>query len=174
MTKQRQRSIQNHPDLFVVLSPISAGKTFLTGSVKNSLENVDLKIVLAEEVPFDFIQKIAVHMDEGAANFAFKMEMIPAVCFAVYVLITGAFAVVQDILADLSLGRQFFKMPVDGSLPDALFHIIKMTYNLIDCHMGALKGLHVIKNTLSLPGVIIYRTFYHRPYGITRGSVLSI
>jgi hypothetical protein len=81
-------------------------------------------------------------------------------------LITGAFAVMQDIPADLSLSRQFFKMPVDGSLPDALFHIIKMTYNLIDCYMSALKGFHVIKNTLSLPGVIIYRTFYHRLYGI--------
>jgi hypothetical protein len=167
MTKQRQRNIQKYFDLSVLLPSISAGKTFPAGSVKNSLKHVDLKIMLTEEMPFNFIQQIAVHVDEGAAGFALQVEMIPAVCSFGYVLITGAFTVMENIFADLSLSRQFFKMPVDGSLPDTLFDILKMAYYAANRYMGALKGPYVIENTLPLPGAIICRTFTrHGPYRI--------
>jgi hypothetical protein len=90
------------------------------------------------------------------------MKMIPAFS-RVYVLVTGAFAFIQHIFADLPPGRQFFEMPVDGGLPDDLFGILKMAYYLIDRDMAALKGLHVIEDMLSLAGVVICRTFRHRP-----------
>jgi hypothetical protein len=117
----------------------------------------------AEEMLFDLIQQIAVHMDKGPADFAFQMEMIPAF-YCVYVLVTGAFALIQHVFADLSPDRQLLQMPVDGGLPDDFFGILKMTHYLIDSNMRAPKGLHVIKDALSLPGVIICRTFRHRPY----------
>jgi hypothetical protein len=122
-----------------------------------------------EEMPLDFIQQIAVYVHKDAADFAFKVEMIPAVYSVVCVLITGAFTVMQDIFADFSLLRQFFKMPVDCGLPDTLSGIRKMAYYLIDRYMNALKGLHIIENGLSLPGVIIYRTFAcHGSYPIPK------
>jgi hypothetical protein len=160
MTKQRPR--HKYPGLFTGLAPISApGKTFLTGSVKNSLKQVDFKIMTAEEMFFDLVQQIAVRMDEIAADFAFQMEMIPAF-YRVYVLVTGAFALIQHIFADLSPGRQFLQMPVDSGLPDNLFAILKIPRYLIDRDMSSPKGLHVIKDTLPLTGMIICRTFCHR------------
>jgi hypothetical protein len=114
----------------------------------------------AQEVFFDLIQEIAVRMDEIAADFAFQVEMIPA-CYCVYVLVTGAFALIQHIFADLPPGRQFLQMPVDSGLPNDLFRILKMARYLIDRNMGSPKGLHVIKDTLPLEGMIMRRTFCH-------------
>jgi hypothetical protein len=101
------------------------------------------------------------------------MKMIPAF-YLVYILVTGTFSVTQDVLADLPPGRQFFEMPVDGGLPDGVFGILKMAYYLVDRNMAAPKGLHVIEDTLSLPGVIICRTFRHRPVSYHNGSGVSI
>jgi hypothetical protein len=71
MAKHKPRHNHNHPDLFVPLPSISAGgETVLASPVKNSFKQVDLEIVTAEEMPFDLIQYIAVHMDEIAADFA--------------------------------------------------------------------------------------------------------
>jgi hypothetical protein len=163
MTKQKPRQSHNHPGLFIILTLIcAAGKTFFADSVKNSLKQVDFEIMTAEEMFFDLIQEIAVRMDEIAAHFAFQMEMIPAF-YRVYVLVTGAFALIQHIFADLSPGRQFLQMPVDSGLPNDLFRIRKMARYLIDRDMGSPKGLHVIKDTLPLAGMIICRTFCHRP-----------
>jgi hypothetical protein len=160
MTKQRPR--HNHPGLFAGLATIGApGKTLLAGSVKNSPKQIDLKIMAAEEMFFDLIQQIAVRMDEIAADFALQMEMIPAFC-RVYVLVTGAFALIQHIFADLSPGRQFLQMPVDSGLPNNLFGILKMPRYLIDRDMSSPKGLHVIKDAPSLAGMMICRTCCHR------------
>jgi hypothetical protein len=112
-----------------------------------------------EEMLFDFIQKIAVHMDKAAAGFTFQMKMFPAVFPIVHVLVTGAFIITQDIFTDLPFSRQFFKMPVDSGLPDKVLRILKMTYYLVNRHMTALKGLHIIEDALSLPGVVVHRTF---------------
>jgi hypothetical protein len=115
----------------------------------------------AEKVFFNFLKKITVQMDEGAANFAFHVKMLPAFFFVVDVLVAGAFVVKQDILTDLSPGGQPFKMAVDGGLADFLFRVFKMAYYLINRYMTALQGLHIVKNALSLPGVIIYRALIH-------------
>jgi hypothetical protein len=174
MTKQRQRSRQKYRDLPIALASTSASKTLLAGSIKNGLKHIDLKIMAAEEMPLDFIQQIAVYVNEEAAGFAFQVEMIPAVCAAVLVLVTGACTVMQDILADFSLSREFFQMPVDGGLSDALSGILKMAYYPADRNMGALEGLEVIENVLPLPGVIGCRTFRHRSVSYHGGEIVSI
>jgi hypothetical protein len=112
-------------------------------------------------------------VDKVSADFAFQMEMIPAV-YLVYVLITGAFTIMQDIFTDLPLSHQLFEMAVDGSLPNSIFHILKIAYYLIDRYMSTLEGLKVIKNALPLPGVIIYRTFRHRPVSYHGRLITSI
>jgi hypothetical protein len=98
-------------------------------------------------------------VDKGAAAFAFQMKMFPAVFFVFYILITGTFVIKPEVFADLSRGPQFFKMPVDGSLPDGVFGVLEMAQDLGNRYMPAPKGLHIIKNALSLPGMIICRTF---------------
>jgi hypothetical protein len=153
--------------------PTSAGQTILAGSVENSFKQVDLEIVAAEEMLFDLIQYIAVRMDEIAADFALQMKMIPAF-YLVYVLVTGALAVTQDVFADLPPGRQVFKVPVNGGLPDGVFGILKMAHYLVDRNMGASEGLHVIEDALSLPGVIFCRTFCHRPVSYHDKPIVSI
>jgi hypothetical protein len=105
---------------------MTGGKAFSADSVKNGLQHVDFKIVFVEEMPLYFIQEITVRMDEAAADFAFQMEMFPAVCAVVYVLIAGALAVTEGVLTDLPPGGQFFKMPVDGGLSDKLFRLRKV------------------------------------------------
>jgi hypothetical protein len=130
-----------------------------------------LKIVLVEEMPFNFFQKLAVHVDEVAADFTFKMKMFPAIFFVFYVLITGAFVIMQNIFADPSPGGQFFKMPVNGRLPNYLAGVLKMAYYLIDRYMTALEGPHILKDTLSLPGTIICRAFMrHGLYRIKKNK----
>jgi hypothetical protein len=79
--------------LFVVLPSVISGKTFLAGPVKNRFKHIDLKIVLPEEVPSNFIQKLAVRVDEGAAGFTFKMKMFPAFFRVFYILIAGTFVI---------------------------------------------------------------------------------
>jgi hypothetical protein len=101
------------------------------------------------------------------------MEMIPAF-YLVDVLVAGAFAVTQDVFADLPLSRQSFKMPVDGGLPDDLFGILKMADYVVDRNMTAPKRLHVIEDTLPLPSVIICRTFRHRLVSYHNGLGVSI
>jgi hypothetical protein len=113
----------------------------------------------AEKMFFHSIQKIAVHMDEGAAAFTFQVKMFPAFFFLINILITGTFIIKPDIFANLPRGPQFLKMTVDGGLPDSVFRVLKMAYYLINRYMPALKGSHIIKNALSLPGMIIRRTF---------------
>jgi hypothetical protein len=142
-----------------VLHGLSVGNTFFAGPVKNSFKHIDPEFMFVAEMSFDFFQKAAVRMDEATANFTFQMKMFPAICPVVYVLITSAFVFVQDIFADLPLDRQFFKMPVDGRLPDCFFRILKIADYLADRYMAALKGFQIIKNTLSLPSAVIYRTF---------------
>jgi hypothetical protein len=112
----------------------------------------------AEEMPPDLVQQIAVLVDEASADFAFQMEMFPAPPAAAGVLVTGAFTAARGILADLPPGRQFFKMPVDGGLPNGLFRTGKMPRYLNDRYMAAAEGLHIVEDVLSLPGMIICRT----------------
>jgi hypothetical protein len=159
----------------------SAGKAFFTGSVKNGFKRVDLEIMPAQKVPFNFIQKIAVHVDEGAAAFAFQVKMFPATGLVIYVLVTGAVAVIQGIFTDPPLGRHFFKMPVNGGLSDYLFRILKMTRYLINRYMIPLQGFQVIKDALSLPGMVICRTFtrhisapYHAGLPVSRRPFASL
>jgi hypothetical protein len=134
---------------------------FFAGPIKHGFEHVELKVMFAEQVPFNFTQKITVQMNEGAAGFAFHVEMPPAFFFVVDVLVTGAFVIKQSIFADPSLGRQPLKVPVDGGLPNFLFHRFKMAYHLINRYMIPPQGLHIIENPLSLPGVIIWGPFIH-------------
>jgi hypothetical protein len=140
---------------------LNRGKTFFASPIKHRFKHIDLKIMVPEEMLFNFFQQITIHMDEGAATFAFQMEMFPAFFFTVYVLITGAFVIKQNIFTELSFGREFLKMPVYGGLPNSLFRIFKVAYYLINRYMTARQGLHIFKNTLALPGVIICRTFTH-------------
>jgi hypothetical protein len=79
--------------LFVVLPSVTSRKTFLADPVKNRFKHIDLKIVLPAEVPPNFIQELAVRVDEGAADFTFKMKVFPAFFFVFYILITGAFVI---------------------------------------------------------------------------------
>jgi hypothetical protein len=116
-------------------------------------------MMFAEKMPFNFIKKIAIRMDKASADFALQMKMLPACCFVLYILITGAPAAAQRVFAYPALRRQFFKMPVDGGLPYKLFRVLKMADQLIDRYMTAFEGLHVSEDTLPLAGVIFRRTF---------------
>jgi hypothetical protein len=98
-------------------------------------------------------------MDEGAAVFAFQVEMLPAMFFAVYILITGAFPVMRDIFANHAIGGKFFKMPVYRGLPHDVFRVRKMARHLIHRYMIASQGLHIVEYGPALPGMIICRTF---------------
>jgi hypothetical protein len=120
-----------------------------------------------KEMPFNFIQQFAVRVDDAAADFAFQVEMFPALCFIVNVLITGAAAVVEEIFANLPRSGKFFQMPVDGSLPNGRPLVRKMAYQLIHGDMTVPKGTHILKNVLSLPGMIICRAFmFHHGYRV--------
>jgi hypothetical protein len=49
--------------------------------------------MLRKEMPLNFVQKIAIQVNQGAALFAFKMKVPPADFVLVDILITGAFTV---------------------------------------------------------------------------------
>jgi hypothetical protein len=125
-----------------------------------------LEIVAGKEMLFDSVQHTAIRVDKAAAYITLQMEMFPALAVIVYVLITGACTPVQHVFADIPLGRQFFEVPVDGGLPYKRSRVLKMTPYLSGCYMAAPKGLHVIKNTLTLAGAVIRRTFI--PHSIGR------
>jgi hypothetical protein len=115
-------------------------------------------MVAAEEMSPDLFQQIAVLVDKAAAYFALQMEMFPALPVAADILVAGAFTVAGGIFADLPPGRKFFKVAVDGGLPDGFVPIGKMPRYLVDRYMAASQGLHVVEDALSLPGMIICRT----------------
>jgi hypothetical protein len=118
-----------------------------------------LKIVLKQKMGPYFIQKFTVRVDKGAADFTQQMKMLPAESLILNVLITGAFTVTQRKFPYHSLRRQFFQMPVDGSLPNKLFAAGKMAGYLVNRYMAAAKGTYIAENAVPLPGMIIRRTF---------------
>jgi hypothetical protein len=85
--------------------------------------------------------------------------MFPAVFFAAYILVTGAFAVMEDIFAYQAGSGQPFKMTVHGSLPHGLSRVLKVAYYLINRYVAVPQGLDIIENRLTLPGMVIFRTF---------------
>jgi hypothetical protein len=87
------------------------------------------------------------------------MEMLPAVCPIVYILITGAFTVIKAVFTDLSPGDEFFKVAVDGGLPNTVFRIPEMPHYLINRNMTAPQKSHIIEDKFSLPGTIACRAF---------------
>jgi hypothetical protein len=143
------------------------GKTFFTGPVENSFKHVDLKFMPAKKVPFYFIEKITVRVNKTAADVAFQVKMFPAFFFVIHILVTGAFAAVQGVFADLSPGGKPFKVPVNGGLPDDFFGILKMADQLAYCDMFTLKGLHIIKDAPPLAGVIQFRTLVDHAYTVS-------
>jgi hypothetical protein len=120
--------------------------------------HVDLKMVAAGEVPPDSVQQIAVFVDKAAADFALQMEMVPAPPVASHILVTGAFTVAGGVFTDRSPGRQFFKVPVDGGLPDRFLFVGKMPRYLVNRYVTAVQGPHIVEDALSLPGTILCRT----------------
>jgi hypothetical protein len=110
-------------------------------------------------MPPNRVQEIAVQVDQAAADLAFQMKMIPAGFPGTRVLIAGAFAFLQDILMHLPFFRQPFKVAVYGRLPYIRSLLFKVPQDLESRYMGVSQGCHVIKDELSLLGIVGARAF---------------